>query len=316
MKKVIIAIILSWVASRGIGQEFEVSSFRLLQNDITAWVDPVRDLNHEACALIKVVGSHDFVFSTPLGVVRRRNEVGEIWLYVPNGTMKLTIKHPRWGVMRDYLFPDRLESRLTYELVITPPPPKIDGEAYPRVRALFTGLQQQPLEVELSPLNTGKYKHGCPEYTMLFTTGWNERRAAFGVMAIRMKRHGVYMHGQCDFRFLSADGDCNRDGMMLPGDETPYYTGSVDESRYAVLAGGVHRVVHLCYIYEGIGYGKRQVLWETLEGKQLRNREYSYKGLAGEVGLLFKLSRAAIMAGVMTIRGEYWEPIVGIGINF
>jgi len=78
-------------------QEFHVRSFRCLSNDITAWVDPVRDLNDEACALIKVVGDPDFVFSTPLGVVARREEVGEIWLYVPRGTMKLTIKHPRWG---------------------------------------------------------------------------------------------------------------------------------------------------------------------------------------------------------------------------
>ena len=28
-------------------------SFRCLPNDITAWIDPVRDLNDEACALIK-----------------------------------------------------------------------------------------------------------------------------------------------------------------------------------------------------------------------------------------------------------------------
>ena len=90
-------------------------SFRCLPNDITAWIDPVRDLSDEACALIKVVGDPDFVFSTPLGIVSRKNEVGEIWLYVPHGTVKLTIKHPRWGVLRDYRFPAALESRLTYE---------------------------------------------------------------------------------------------------------------------------------------------------------------------------------------------------------
>ena len=75
-------------------QQFSVASFRLLTNDISAYISPVRDLNDEACALIKVVGNADFVFSTPLGIVQRKDEVGEIWVYVPHGTVLLTIKHP------------------------------------------------------------------------------------------------------------------------------------------------------------------------------------------------------------------------------
>ena len=49
------------------------------------------------------------------------NDVGEIWLYLPNGTRLLTLKHPQWGVIRDYRFPTPLESRMTYELVLAPP---------------------------------------------------------------------------------------------------------------------------------------------------------------------------------------------------
>ena len=125
MGKIILIILLCFLGRSLDAQEFKVHSFRCLPNDITAWVDPVRDLNDEACALIKVVGDPDFVFSTPLGIVSRKNEVGEIWLYVPHGTVKLTIKHPRWGVLRDYRFPAALESRLTYELVIASPPEKV-----------------------------------------------------------------------------------------------------------------------------------------------------------------------------------------------
>ena len=43
-------------------------------------------------------------FSTPLGIVKRIDKVGEIWLYVPRGTRKITIKHPQLGVLRDYAF--------------------------------------------------------------------------------------------------------------------------------------------------------------------------------------------------------------------
>ena len=40
------------------GQEFSVNQFRVLANDITAYITPVRDLNDEACALLKVVGKN------------------------------------------------------------------------------------------------------------------------------------------------------------------------------------------------------------------------------------------------------------------
>ena len=76
-------------------QRFSVQSFRQLPNDISAYIQPVKDLNDEACALIKIVGSRDFVFSTPLGVVKRKNDVGETWIYVPRGTTQITIKHPQ-----------------------------------------------------------------------------------------------------------------------------------------------------------------------------------------------------------------------------
>lgn len=63
-------------------QDFSVASFRLLPNDVSAFIDNVRDLNDEACALMKVEAPSDFAFSTPLGIVKRKDEVGEIWLYI------------------------------------------------------------------------------------------------------------------------------------------------------------------------------------------------------------------------------------------
>ncbi|MFR4037363.1 MAG: hypothetical protein ACLTZT_05985 [Butyricimonas faecalis] len=148
MGKIALIILLCFLGHSIDAQEFEVRSFRCLTNDITAWVDPVRDLNDEACALIKVVGDPDFVFSTPLGIVARKNEVGEIWIYVPHGTMKLTIGSPL-GVLRDYRFPSALESRLTYELVIAPSREGA-GEALPGgVEAFVPGIGEYSLDYSL-----------------------------------------------------------------------------------------------------------------------------------------------------------------------
>lgn len=106
-------------------QEFSVASFRQLPNDVSAFINNVRDLNDEACALIKVVASSDFAFSSPLGIVKRKDEVGEIWLYLPKGTKTLTLKHPEWGVLRDYRLGKPLESRMTYEMKLNLPKPPI-----------------------------------------------------------------------------------------------------------------------------------------------------------------------------------------------
>ncbi|MFR5659673.1 MAG: hypothetical protein ACLUDU_17605, partial [Butyricimonas faecihominis] len=98
----------------------------------------------------------------------------------------------------------------------------------------------------------------------------------------------VILHGQADLKSLSVDGECRKDGSMPSTGDTPYYTGDEKYSRYAFLAGGIHSIASLCYIYEGLGYGKRQVVWETIEGLKQRNKDYSYKGIAAELGLLVK----------------------------
>ena len=102
-------------------QRFSVASFRQLPNDVSAFIDPVRDLNDEDCGLVKVIASEDFAFSTPLGIVKRVDKVGEIWLYLPRGSKKITIKHPEWGVLRDYVFTGKIDSHMTYELRIDEP---------------------------------------------------------------------------------------------------------------------------------------------------------------------------------------------------
>ena len=102
-------------------QQFAIESFRTIPNDLTAFHSPVYDLNHDACALVKIVCSQDYVFNSPLGIVKRSDEVGEVWLYLPKGSLLLTIRHPQWGVLRDYQFAEELASNITYELVINSP---------------------------------------------------------------------------------------------------------------------------------------------------------------------------------------------------
>lgn len=118
IKWIVLATLFLTFAVPAGAQNFKVVSFRQLPSDVSAFISPVRDLNGDDCGLVKVLAPDDFAFSTPLGIVKRIDKVGEIWLYVPRGTRKITIKHPQLGVLRDYAFPSRLDSHMTYELTI------------------------------------------------------------------------------------------------------------------------------------------------------------------------------------------------------
>ncbi len=104
------------------GQSVTVSSFRLLESDLTAIMSGSSevDQNGETAALVKVVTSQTgFTFDGGvLGIVKVKQTPGEILLYLPFGSKKITIKHPQLGVLRDYYFSVPLESGRTYEMVL------------------------------------------------------------------------------------------------------------------------------------------------------------------------------------------------------
>ena len=78
-------------------QNISVSSFRLLETDLTANTHGTieHDQNGEVAALIKVVTTQTgFVFDGgALGIVKTVQKPAEIWVYVPRGSKKITIKH-------------------------------------------------------------------------------------------------------------------------------------------------------------------------------------------------------------------------------
>lgn len=317
----LLAIVLClWTAGRMDAQEFIVRSFRMLPNDITAYIEPVRDLNDEACALLKVVGDKDFVFSSPLGIVKRKNDVGEIWIYLPKGSVMITIKHPQWGVLRDYRFPHPLESRMTYELTLNPPlgyqrPVELPAlEKHPLLpdttRHLIGHLPMPPTERPRRPREPWRR-------LLLINMGLQGDGPSAGLRIALMRRHGAYLMVQKDFHAMPrTEGECDRNGIPTGATEAPYYTGRTENGRWMLMAGGIHRIVSDFCLYEGLGYGQRNLAWEQDNGTLLRNRDYSRRGLSAEAGCLYRFYRIAVSAGVMTIQGRYWEAAVGLGINF
>ena len=110
-------------ASFSDAQNISVASFKLLENDLTANTTGTmeRDQNGEVAALIKVVTTEQgFVFDGGMsGIVKTKQGVGEVWVYVPYGIKRITIQHGQLGVLRDYYFPVPIEKGKSYEMVLT-----------------------------------------------------------------------------------------------------------------------------------------------------------------------------------------------------
>ena len=291
-------------------QPFSVSGFRALPNDISAFVHPVRDNNANACALIKVQASSDFAFSTPLGIVRRVDKVGEIWLYVPQGTRLLTIKHPRWGVLRDYRLPSALESRLAYELTLRLPPSPVVLRHDTVVRTqvlrdtIVTVAARPRIPLSLMTLATvGAYAHG----------------PSWGLMAVVGKRNGAFLHVAGDLRGkVDERGVCSDDGQADGWTVTPYYSGRIEYRHYLITGGAAHRLSRWLYLYEGLGFGRRYAYWQLAPsegGGYLRCRDRSAKGIAAETGLVVTVGRCCFSASASTVKGKYWQAQIGVGIK-
>ena len=119
MKRTIIATLLALLCTFLHAQELTVTSFKLSETDLTANLQgtTVLDQNGEKCALIKVVTvAKGLTFDVGMLGVKKvdTSHTGEIWVYVPYGVRKITISHPQYGQIRDYVVPENIEKARTY----------------------------------------------------------------------------------------------------------------------------------------------------------------------------------------------------------
>ena len=130
-------------------QKFSVKSFDAAPMDMTASsLDGKRiDQNNEVAALIKIVTTETgFNFEAgALGVVDSQQRTGEIWVWVPRASRKITIMHQKLGVLRDYRYPVEIQAERTYIMVLE----TVEVPSTPTQQ----GPQQQYLAFQITPPN-------------------------------------------------------------------------------------------------------------------------------------------------------------------
>lgn len=285
---------------------FRVISFRKLDWDLDARSNcPMTDQNGRKAALIKVVTTENgFDFDVGMmGIVGIRQEIGEIWVYVPEKVRKITIRHKDFGIIRDYGLGSPLESASVYELVLGSPRPAPESTIVVRDSIIYIPATPETAKKERKPLGISILATACiPD-------------SAFGAMALRCgESFGGYVKFRSNFESAACDYDCSPDGTT----ETGYIwtSGKSRVSKIILSAGGVLRCGGHLYACAGAGYGRRLLLWEDSAGGWAKVEGSSHSGLSTEIGALMRLGRLAVYTGVCTIGFKYLDAEIGLGLNF
>lgn len=137
----IVFIVIFFIVSSAFSQELAVKTFRVITSDLSAQTQSRKDLNDKNCALIKVgIGLQNVQFEGNI-VGKVVNKVGEYWVYMPQGSRMLKVKHsnypPIMVTFADYGI-EKLESNRTYQLTMN-------------VSSINQTGQQQTLTIKYSP---------------------------------------------------------------------------------------------------------------------------------------------------------------------
>ena len=113
-------VLLGWCqATAAKKQDISITEFERRVTDLTASVRPAYDYAGEACAVIRFsVRDTTFIVEGNLGVVKRESSVGQILLWVPKGTKRLTVRHEGLLTLAGYEIPVEIESKGAYHAVL------------------------------------------------------------------------------------------------------------------------------------------------------------------------------------------------------
>lgn len=263
-------------------QEIRVKSFKKLDRDLFARTNERLDKNEDPCTVLRFITSgkglqfEGNVIGDPLYFA------GETLIYMTQGSKRVTIKHPDYGVLR-YEFPEKLDRQCVYEI-----PLKLIESPDNRTRALLIG-----------GINVSTKGKVVPSVMLGFVKKW-----------------GAYAKGVSDFRMKAGSADFEVDNTGNYNGIPVWLNSDAKLERTALTVGGLFRPWKMLYMYMGGGYGWRNVVYETANDSWAKNMERSYEGYEVEGGFIFRLFGLSMMVGIQTNQFKYMELSGGVGFIF
>lgn len=119
MKRIVLMMMVLMMAIVAMAQDIRISSFKQNMTSLIASTQPVKDRTGAVCAVIRFAVKDTKVQIEPnLGVVKTVKRPGELILYVPQGTKRITVRYKNMMPLRDWQIPVAIESKATYDAVV------------------------------------------------------------------------------------------------------------------------------------------------------------------------------------------------------
>lgn len=142
------------------------------------------------------------------------------------------------------------------------------------------------------------------------------------------ERFGWYARFRTNMSFDDYTGECRGDRELLPppDDFSVNFTNKKKSNNIAASAGLVIKCAPWLYSSIGLGYGKRELLYEYIttdhfdsNNKNIfwaKNIDYSYEGVVVDLDFMVKFGPVFVSAGCNTLNFKYIDLNAGIGVFF
>lgn len=142
------------------------------------------------------------------------------------------------------------------------------------------------------------------------------------------ERFGWYARFRTNMSFDDYTGECRGDRELLPppDDFSVNFTNKKKFNNIAASAGLVIKCAPWLYSSVGLGYGKRELLYEYIttdhfdsNNKNIfwaKNTDYSYEGVVVDLDFMVKFGPVFVSAGCNTLNFKYIDLNAGIGVFF
>ena len=121
-----------------------------------------------------------------------------------------------------------------------------------------------------------------------------------GMVGLRYDEWGGYVRFKCRFASAKPSYSCTSDGQIDESGMTFWPGEKTGRTTLTAIAGVLWGFSDRLCLYGGLGYGKKSILWEDIDGSWAQVSDLSFKGLSAEAGILASWKFMTIGLGVST----------------
>ena len=310
----------------GMAQEIKIEDFQKLERDMSARTAKVKDVNGDLCALLKIETTEKGFEFSGCNIEKTEQKTGEIWLFASPGVKFITIKHKDFGVLRNYQFPQSIESGVVYQIKLSTEAKevKIDTSTINKAVESKIDAKMEELNKKLALLeemqkqsSSQKPKRIRPVYNketfaMLNAAYSVAPQTSFGLTFGMQKTWGWYVSVASGLKF-DALGATKED---TDGTNDYFYDDNKTTSRLSIHGGAMYRIAKPLSIKLGVGYGIRNLAFTTQDSDCIKIPSASHSGLECSAGVHLSFGKMAFSVDVLSVGFKYSEVKLGIGYNF